>query len=309
MFVDNPGAECVAEKISHTMIFDYPSHEFRERKVLFTANDLILEGISILQNKSPQQYFPTCMKAEIIEHLSHRKNVLVNPTGVDLSTLSSLSPSSKLVSVPSNDFTTVTKTLEGYVLPLLPQAPIFIHNLHFKIQITSECYLELDLPYYDKNNGKHHSENIGTSNVDYVLYPSGTVDIHVRCSNNPFRLETEIDRSRINAFFGQIRDRLILAEIMDWQVTECDINKDIKVSHLLHFSAIKVQVKYLDYLFRIYIKAMGKDTVYRIEERKHPHKPPLDFINDVFNPLEKVEKLLSEFRDEQKSEFRISEDY
>ncbi len=125
----------------------------------------------------------------------------------------------------SNDFN-IVQTLEGYVLPLLPKAPIFLHNFHFKIGIDPECYLDLDLPYYDKNNGKRHSENIGTSRVDYVLYPNGTVDIHVRCSNNPFKLETEIDRSRIIAFFGQIRDRLIILlrdergrivpEIMDW---------------------------------------------------------------------------------------------
>jgi hypothetical protein len=96
------------------------------------------------------------------------------------------------------------------VLPLLPQAPIFLHNLHFKIGINPACYLDLHLPHYDKNNGKCHSENIGTSRVDFVLYPNGTVDIHVTCSNNPFRLETEIDRSRIIAFFAQIRGRLII---------------------------------------------------------------------------------------------------
>ncbi|MGC2570404.1 MAG: hypothetical protein WA364_02750 [Candidatus Nitrosopolaris sp.] len=68
----------------------------------------------------------------------------------------------------------------------------------------------MNLPYYDKNNGKHLSENIGTSRVYYILYPNGTVDTHVTCSNNPFKLETEIDRSRIIAFFGQVRDRLII---------------------------------------------------------------------------------------------------
>jgi hypothetical protein len=36
------------------------------------------------------------------------------------------------------------------------------------------------------------------------------------------------------------------------------------------------------------------DTVCRIEERKHPHKPAIDFINDVLNPIEKFEKLVSE---------------
>ena len=67
---------------------------FHEANVLFTANDLILDGINILQNKSPQQYFPTCIKAEIIEGLSKRKNVLVKPTGVTHSSrpLSSVIP-------------------------------------------------------------------------------------------------------------------------------------------------------------------------------------------------------------------------
>jgi hypothetical protein len=63
---------------------------------------------------------------------------------------------------------------------------------------------------------------------------------------------------------------------------------------MLHFSAIKVQVKDLDHLFSIYIKSMGKDTVCRVEERKHPNQPPIEFINDVFNPVERVETQLAE---------------
>jgi hypothetical protein len=274
---------------------------FHQRKVLFTANDLILEGITVLQNKSPQQYFATCIKAKIVEDLVKRNNVLVDPTGVDL-----LAPpsSTKSASATSEDYDDiVNQTLEGYVLPLLPQAPIFLHNFHFKIGIDPECYLDLNLPYYDKNNGKHHSENIRTSHVDYVLYPNGTVDIHARCSNNPLKLETEIDRSMIIAFFGQIRDRLIILlrdererivpEITEWHITECDINRDIKLSHLLHFSAIKIQVKYLDHLFRIYIKSMGKETVCRVEESLHPKESALETINDIFNPMEKVEKQIA----------------
>jgi hypothetical protein len=56
----------------------------------------------------------------------------------------------------------------------------------------------------------------------------------------------------------------------------------------------------MNHLFSNYIRSMGKDTVYRIEERKHPHKPALDFINDVFNPIERFEKIVSEFRKELK---------
>jgi len=49
---------------------------------------------------------------------------------------------------------------------------------------------------------------------------------------------------------------------------------------------LKLDVKHMDHLFSIYIKSRGKDTICRVEERKHPHKPAVDFINDVFNPLE-----------------------
>ena len=70
----------------------------------------------------------------------------------------------------------------------------------------------------------------------------------------------------------------------------CDINKDVKVSDLFHITGLKIQVKHMDHLFCIYIKSMGKDTVYKVEERKHPHKGPLDFINQVFNPTEKDEQ-------------------
>jgi len=87
-----------------------------------------------------------------------------------------LAPPSKSASPTSND--TGIQTLEGYILPLLRQAPIFLNNLHFNTRIHPECYLDLvDLPYYDKNNGKHHSENIGTSRVGYVLYPNGIVSL------------------------------------------------------------------------------------------------------------------------------------
>jgi hypothetical protein len=134
---------------------------FHERQVLFTANNLKSEGITVLKHSNT----PTCIMAGIVEGLS-KENVLVNPTGVDL-----LAPPSSFKSPTSNDFN-IVQTLEGYVLPLLPKAPIFLHNFHFKIRIDPECFADLELPCYDKNNGKRHSESIGTSRVMcYMLYP------------------------------------------------------------------------------------------------------------------------------------------
>ncbi|MGB6531029.1 MAG: hypothetical protein WBF33_23215 [Candidatus Nitrosopolaris sp.] len=277
---------------------------FHGRGVLFTAKDLTLEGITALPNKNPQQYFPTCIKAEIIEDLVKRNNVLVNPTGVNHSS----SPFSSDALNTTDQI--VLQTLEGHILPLLPTSPSYIHNIHLKLSIVPQCYVELASPTISGNKGKKTTEVIGTSRVDYTFYPNGTVNVEVRCSNHPFRLQTEEDRSRLLVFLGQLRERLItilmdsheriVPNVMEWELTECDINKDVKVSGSFHFTGPNIQVKYMDHLFSLYIKSMGNDTVYRIEERKHPHKPAIDFINDVLNPLERFEKMVSEVRKELK---------
>ena len=193
-------------------------------------------------------------------------------------------------------------TLEGYVLPLLPEAPLFIHNLHFKIRNIPECYSELNLPSYRRNQGKHHEEIIGNTKVDYVLYSSGTVIINTTCSNYPFKVETDEDRLKLIGYFGQIRAGMInllkdrheriVPDITEWEVTECDINKDIKISDYFHITALKVRIKHLDHLLGLYVKAMRENTVLRVEETKHPHKKVADFITDIFNPMERLESEL-----------------
>lgn len=252
-----------------------------------------------LEDRRPQQYYPTEIKSEIMER-KLQNNTPIHPSGVAFSNLPlSKGPLANCLQP------VILETLEGYVLPLLPTAPLFIHNMHFTIKVSSEYYTELNLPGYKQNNGKHHEEVIGKSLVTYIFYKRGTVDIQVLCSNNPYKLETEEDRSRILAFFGQLRSGLIgllcdkheriVPDILQWEATECDINMDIKVSDILHLTGIKIQIRHLDHLFRTYIKAMGKDTICRIEENKRPKVTAIEFINDVFNPLEKVESYLKEY--------------
>ena len=78
---------------------------------------------------------------------------------------------------------------------------------------------------------------------------------------------------------------------MQWELTQCDLNKDIKVSDWFQFTGLKIQVKHLDHLFRIYIKSIGKDTVCRIEESCNANRPVIQAISEVFNPTnEKIEK-------------------
>jgi hypothetical protein len=246
----------------------------------------------------PQQYYPAVIKSDIIENL--QKSTRIDPTGV----ASSKSPPISKYPLYNCVEPVILQTLEGYVLPALPKAPLFIHNMHFKTKVSDECYAELNLPTHKGNGGKYYTDIIGNTHVNYVFYSSGIINVDTTSSKNPYKLETEQDRARIHAFFGQIRDRLILLlndkherlvpDIMDWQLTECDINKYIKVSDILHFSAIKVQVKHLDHLFSIYIKSMGKDTVCRVEERKYS---AVHAINYIFNPADRFAAQLNEIKD------------
>jgi len=307
--------------IQSSIIIELATDKFKKTGKGITYKDLMDAGIVIhknhaqdvlkyhlrkgdiftLNDKRPQQYYPTNIKSKVIEKIA--KNTPIDPTEVAIIPTSPSSSSNSPLSPQCLQYTAI-HTLEGYVLPLLPKAPSFIHNMHFKTKVLPECYSELDLPSYKGNNGKYHPEIIGKTKVDYVFYSSGTVDIYASCSNNPYKLETEEDRFRIIEFFGQIRAGLInllndkheriVDDVLEWELTECDINRDIKVSDMLHFSAIKVQVKHLDHLFSIYIKSMHEDTVCRVEERRHPNQSPIEFINDVFNPVERVEKQVAE---------------
>lgn len=40
--------------------------------VLFTAGDVIRQGINLMQNKKPQAYFPICIRAEILENIKKK---------------------------------------------------------------------------------------------------------------------------------------------------------------------------------------------------------------------------------------------
>jgi hypothetical protein len=117
--------------------------------------------------------------------------------------------------------------------------------------------------------------------------------VFTESSNSPFKLEDEVDRSRLLAFFGQVRDRLItliadkheriVPDILEWELTQCDINKDVKVGEGLQYAGIKLQVKHFDHLFRVYIKSTGKDTTCRVEQSLTPKKPAIQALNEILN--------------------------
>ena len=191
------------------------------------------------------------------------------------------------------------------MLPLLPEVPLHIHKMHFKIRIQPECYQEIVLPANPWNKGKEHEELVGRTLVRYRFYANGTVIVSTESSNNPFLLATELDCSNFMAFLGQVRDRLILfvadrhgrivPEILHWELTQCDINKYIRIEKWLQPTGLSIQVRHMSHLFRVYIKSKGKDTVCRVEESiSSKDKSVVESINDIFNPTQKLEKQIAE---------------
>jgi hypothetical protein len=261
-------------------------------------------------NHKPQRYYPSCLKSEILKRITSKSI----PIGVaEVGHLNGLlgRNNSGYHEITSSDLL-ISQSLEGYVLPMLHAVPIHMHKIHLKLRIKSEYYDELSIPADRWNRGKKHEEIIGGSNVCYHFYANGTVMIFVKNSSHPFKLEDEADHSRILAYFGQIKDRLvtyiadkherIVPDIMEWQITECDINKDIKVSDQLQITGLKIQVKHIDHLFRIYIKSLGGETVCRVEQsisNNQANSSILDTLTRIFNPTERIEKICSEISKKQ----------
>jgi hypothetical protein len=55
----------------------------------------------------------------------------------------------------------IVQTWEGYILPLLAKAPLYIYRMQFKVKISSECSHEFALSVDAWNKGKKHEEIIG----------------------------------------------------------------------------------------------------------------------------------------------------
>lgn len=250
-----------------------------------------------LQRRRPQWYYPISLKSEI------SKDFMSKITPKQVTELYPIENQSTILSKTDIN-SMINQTLTGYVLPMMPVSLLYIHKLQLKTKLTPQTYMELPVTADRHNKAKKYEEHIGNSRITYLFYPNGTVMASIESSNNPLKLETELDRSHILTFLGQVRDRLIIIvcdshekivpKILDWGLIECDVNKDIHVSDWFQVIGLKMQVSHLDHLFRVYIKSMRKDTVCRVEESKNKvNKPVVEALNDIFNPYERIENLIN----------------
>jgi len=76
--------------------------------------------------------------------------------------------------------------------------PLYIHKLQLQLSLESRYYTDIQKISSKHNKSKQHEEKIGRSIVKYLVYPNGKTMIFVACSNNPFKLEDESDKSLQN---------------------------------------------------------------------------------------------------------------
>jgi hypothetical protein len=219
----------------------------------------------------PQRYYATSINSEVMKYLLS-ENAPIDHTGVN----------AKLEELRQD---VRFQTLIEYVLPMLPEAPLGIHNLRLHFNTTSGYYDSLALIPLPTNRGKRSQQPIGENMVTCIVYPNTAVDIQIACSNKPFRVESLIDVVHLVAFLGEVRAYVCnvlsdtrgraIPRVLDWMLTECDINKDVAVSDAFLIASLhiqgKVRVSDFEYVLRMYFKVMGSDTVFRTETGVAPH--------------------------------------
>jgi hypothetical protein len=248
---------------------------------------------------NPQRCYPSVLKADILEKLKEKGTVPIELTEVISSkaSLSTLDANSKTSS--NAPFSNLEQQKAQNLLDILSsfgRSPLYIHKLQLQLSLESTYYTDIQKNCSKYNKAKQHEEKIGSSIVKYLVYPNGKVMVFVACSNNPFRLEDEADETILYSFLGQVRDRLlylvtdpherVVPPIIKWILTGCDINKDITVSDMLQLSAINIQLKEADRVFRLYIKSLGDKAVYRVEESVKMRSCIVDVLNKIRTPSE-----------------------
>jgi hypothetical protein len=240
------------------------------------------------QRTRPQHYYPSILKAEILEKLKQKRNVPIQLTEVASSDVNSKTSSKAPLSTLEEQ--KAQNLLDA--LYLLGHSPLYIHKLQLQLSLDSSYYTDIQKNSSKYNKAKQHEEKIGTALVKYLVYPNGKTMVFVACSNNPFKLEDEADESILYSFLGQVRDRLlylvtdpherIVTPITKWVLTGCDINKDIAVVDMLQLSAINIQLKDADRVFRLYIKSLGDKAVYRVEESVKMHSSIAEILKNTW---------------------------
>ena len=263
----------------------------KKPSILFTLDN---------ERTNPQQYYPSCIKATIIENKIKR---LIDPTGANYNNKAS----SYYPLHNDNEQQMVLSFLTQ--LSLLPFEQLNMHNIHILTIVDKSHYEEISQkPCCDNNKTKIQRERIGLREIVYKFHKRGSIEIEIACSKNPFPIETNNDVNNYFVFLGQVKDRLanilhdprenIVTPVDNWILKYCDFNKDIELENknIGQLINLNIQIKYAGEAFRLYVKNLEDRFVLRNEKIVKANQPVTFFMNNsILSPLHLIDIKFNEF--------------
>jgi hypothetical protein len=264
----------------------------KKSSILFTLDN---------ERTIPQQYFPSCIRATIIENKRKRENGLIDPTGVSYNNKTSHYPLHNAIE---------NQIVQSFLLQLylLPWQPLNMRNLHLWMVIDKSHYNELFLKPWPFNESKVQVERIGLRKVVYKFHKTGSIEIDIACSRNPFQLETDNDVNNFFVFLGKVQYTLayilsdprerIVPPIDNWILKSCDFNKDMEIEDkdIGQLMNLNIQIKHAGKAFRLYVKNLEDRFVLRGERTMKVNLPITTFMNDsILSPFHLIDNRIKEF--------------
>jgi hypothetical protein len=257
------------------------------------------------KRSKPQQFFPSCIKATIIENKIKKQNRPIDPTGVTYNNkTSSHYPLHNAIE---------NQIVQSFLLQLslLPFQPLNMHNIHLWMIVDKSHYEEINQkPCSDENKTKIQRELIGNREVIYHFNKKGSIQIEISCSKNPFPIETNNDVNNFFVFLGQVKYALaiilndprerIVPPLDKWILKYCDFNKDIELDdkNIGQLMDLNIQIKYAGEAFRLYVKNLEDRFALRGEKVMKVNQPITSFMNNsILNPLHLIDNKFTELYD------------
>lgn len=246
--------------------------------------------------KNPQEYFPESRHFQVIEYLNKLDNVPKDTTG----TSQFKSPLSYALEQQKASNFLETLLFAKYISRQINKIELE-PAIDKKKLLDKDYYFRISAKEWPQNKGKALEEFIDERKIEFVHYRNGNVTITISCSEKTFGIETEEDILNMFSFFGQVRDRLeyqisdprgrLVAPIANWILKQCEINKDIPITDEAQLTLPDIQLLTAFRVFRLYVKNLGGQPYYRIEELLQVNQP-LQVLESMRNPYEALEKKL-----------------
>ena len=81
---------------------------------------------------------------------------------------------------------------------------------------------------------------------------------------------------------------------MQWRLKGCDLNKDVEVTDILQVTAIDIQLKHADGIFRSYIKSVHEEAMDQSRRIRYPKLSNLRSRKEFQETLREIRKKIDE---------------